>query len=155
METQSKKVEISTSIVLKTIVILLGVWFLFLVRDIIILLFIAVIIAASIDPAVDYLQKKKVPRSAGAMLIYVILFSILALIISFMVPSIVNQFHDFSQNSSQYFGDFGGAINSSQNSGINRIIQGIANNIESSFTNISKNIFSKTHEISELKANSG
>ena len=144
METQSKKVEISTSIVLKTIVILLGVWFLFLVRDIIILLFIAVIIAASIDPAVDYLQKKKVPRSAGAMLIYVILFSILALIISFMVPSIVNQFHDFSQNSSQYFGDFGGAINSSQNSGINRIIQGIANNIESSFTNISKNIFSKT-----------
>ncbi len=144
METQSKKIEISTSIVLKTIVILVGLWFLFLVRDIIILLFIAVIIAASIDPGVDWLQRKKIPRSAGAMLIYVLLFSIIALIISFMVPSIVSQFNDFSKNSSQYFGDFGSVINSSQNSGINRIIQGLANNIESSFTNISKNIFSKT-----------
>ena len=144
MEMQSKKVEISTSIVLKTVVILLGLWFLFLVRDIIILLFIAVIIAASIDPGVDWLQRKKIPRSAGAMLIYVILFSILALIISFIVPSIANQFNDFSKNSSQYFGDFESVVNYSENSGFNRIIQGVANNIESSFANISKNIFSKT-----------
>ena len=76
METQSKKVEISTSIVLKTIVILVGLWFLFLVRDIIILVFIAVIIAASIDPGVDWLQRKKIPRSAGAMFIYLFLFSV-------------------------------------------------------------------------------
>jgi predicted PurR-regulated permease PerM len=144
METQSKKVEISTSIVLKTIVILLGVWFLFLVRDIIILVFLAVIIASSIDPAVDFLQKKKIPRSAGAMLIYVILFSILALIVSFMVPSIVNQFNDFSKNSSEYLGDFRGVINPLQSNGIDRIIQGLSSNIESSFSNISTNIFSKT-----------
>ncbi|HRY82795.1 MAG TPA: AI-2E family transporter [Candidatus Moranbacteria bacterium] len=144
MEIEPKKVEISTNIVIKTIVILLGLWFLFLVRDIVILLFIAVIIAASIDPAVDYLQKKKVPRAVGAMLLYAVLFSAIALIISFMVPSIVNQFNDFSKNSSQYFGDFGNAINSPGNSGINRIVQSVANNVESSFSNISKNIFSKT-----------
>ena len=145
MDFKNGKIDISTNVVLKTIAILLGLWFLFLVRDVVILLFIAVIIAASIDPAVDYLQKKKrIPRSAGAMLIYVFLFSIVALIVSFMVPSIVNQFNDFSKNSSQYFGDFGSIINSSQNNDINRIIQGIADNAESSFSNISKNIFSKT-----------
>jgi predicted PurR-regulated permease PerM len=144
MEFRTGKIDISTNIVVKTIAILLGLWFLFLVRDVVILLFIAVIIAASIDPVVDWLQKKKVSRSVGAMIIYVVLFSVVALIISFMVPSIVNQFNDFSKNSSQYFSSLNDLVHSSQNKGIDKIIQGIADNAESSFSNISKNIFSKT-----------
>lgn len=144
MEFKTGKIDISTNIVLKTLAILLGLWFLFLVRDIVLLLFIAVIIAASIDPAVDRLQKNKIPRSVGAMIIYIVIFSVFALVISFMVPSIVSQFNDFSKNSSQYFSSLNDLIYSSQSNGVDKIIQGIADNAESSFSNISKNIFSKT-----------
>ncbi len=142
------KVEISTNFIFKTILILLGFWFLYLVRDIIVLLFLALIIAASIDPAVDWFQKKKIPRSVGASIIYVILFLIIGIIISFLIPPLTEQLKDFSQNSSQYFesidfnSSFSDIIFRSEN--INDAIAKIVGGIVVSFSSISQNIFSKT-----------
>lgn len=148
METNSRKVDISTGIILKTVLILLGLWFLFLVREVVVLLFLAVIIAASIDPVVDFLQKKKIPRSVGAMFIYIILFSIVSLIISFLIPPIVNQFQDFSQSSAQYFSEAGSSVSETggifQADGLKHYFQNMLNNLGDSFSNIPQKIFSTT-----------
>ena len=148
MEMNSRKVDISTGIILKTVLILLGLWFLFLVREVVILLFLAVIIAASIDPAVDWLQKKKIPRSIGVMLIYIILFSIVSLIISFLIPPIVKQFQDFSQSSAQYFNQASNSVNETggffQADGLKHYFQNTLNNLGDSFSNIPQKIFSTT-----------
>lgn len=141
-------IDISSSIVVKTILIVLGLWFLYLVKDIVLLLFIAVIIAASIDPAVDFLQKKKIPRSAGALMIYLVIFSIVALVFSFLIPPLGDQIKDFSKNSNQYFGstevDFTIANGIFSPDNISVAVGKIIGEFGSSLAGISQDIFSKT-----------
>ena len=141
-------IELSTSFVIKTILILLGLWFLFLIREIVLLLFISVIIAASIDPAVDWMEKKKIPRAVGALIIYIILFSIIALSISFLIPPLKDQIQEFSQNSAQYLGagqdefDLSGSL--LQTSNINAAVGKIIGGFGAGLNDFSENILSKT-----------
>ncbi len=143
-----KKIEISTTTIFRTILILLALVFLYMVRDIVLLLFIAVIIAAALDPAVNFLQKKKIPRAAGALLIYLILFSIVAFVISFLIPPLGTQIRDFSSHSSQYLKSTGGEFSlaggffSSDN--ISVAVGKIINEFGNGLTDITQNIFSKT-----------
>ena len=143
-----KKIEISTSTILKTILILLALVFLFIVRDILMLLFIAVIIVAAIDPAVDFLQRKKIPRPLGTLLIYIILLSIIALAISFLIPPMAKQLNEFSGNINQYYA---GAESSLNNLGrilrtqhIDISVERMASEIGNAVGNIPRNIFSTT-----------
>jgi predicted PurR-regulated permease PerM len=97
-----KKIDISTSIIIKTILIILGLWFLYLVREVIALLLVALIFTAAIDPAVAWLHRKKIPRGVGVLLIYFILFLIVGGMLYFLVPAISQQVGDLSMNFPQY-----------------------------------------------------
>ena len=82
----NRTIEISSGTILQTIFILLLLWFLYLVRDILALVFIAVIIVSAIDPIVDWFQKKKIPRSLTVLVLYVLFLSILVLRFRFLFP---------------------------------------------------------------------
>lgn len=145
---ENRKIEISTSIVFKTILILLGLWFVFLVRDVLVLLIISVIIVAAIEPAIDYLQKKKIPRSLGVLAIYILLFALIGGGLSLLAPPMASQFQDFSQNYPQYsqkFRDSIGPIKDFINvNHINITSEQIFGGLGSGIANFTKNIFSTT-----------
>lgn len=90
-------VNISTGIVFRTILILISLWFLYFVRDIIALLFISIILAAAMDPVVYRLRRRKVPRAIGVLIVYACLFAAISLIVSFLIPPLVQQIKDFAQ----------------------------------------------------------
>lgn len=144
----SQKIEISPDIIFKIILILLGLWFLYLVREVIILLVISIILVSTMEPAVDWLQKKKVPRSVSVLGIYVILIAVLAASFSLLIPPLVSQFHDFTQNYpvySQKVIDFFGSIKefilaNHLNIDTNSVFQEISGQV----SNFTKNIFSTT-----------
>lgn len=100
---QKLQVEISTETILRVIFIILAIWFLFLVKDIILLLFVAIIISSAIEPLIDILETKKIPRVFGVASIYLLLFFIIGLIISFLIPPITHQFNELSQNIPQHY----------------------------------------------------
>jgi predicted PurR-regulated permease PerM len=99
---EKKQIDISTGIIFRTILIILSLWFLYLVRDIIALIFVSILIVSSIDPVVDWMQRKKIPRTLGVSIVYVIMLSAIGLAISFLIPPFVDQFKDFSQKMPQY-----------------------------------------------------
>jgi len=143
---EEKKVYISTGIIFRTILILLAVWFLYLILDILALLFISVIIVSAIDPAVDWMHKKKIPRSLGVLLIYIVIFSILGIAIYFVIPPLVKQaqelgrdFPVYYQRTAEYFGPTQELI---ERSGLDKgkILESITNSV----SNVSGNIFSTT-----------
>lgn len=148
---EKNQIEISTGIVFRTMLILLTVWFLYLVMDVIALVFIAVIITSAMDPLVDWLQAKKIPRSVGVLGLFLALFLLIGLVISFLIPPMIHQFQDFSNNFSTYF-----------QAGENSLIylkdffatkhidfdpQQLINNSADSLSGLSGNIFSKTADI--------
>ncbi|MFA6973802.1 MAG: AI-2E family transporter [Parcubacteria group bacterium] len=90
-------IDISTGIIFRTVLILIGLWFVYFVRDILALLFIAIILVAAMDPIVYRLHRRKIPRTVGVSIVYSCMFAVVGLIVSFLVPPLVAQFQDFSQ----------------------------------------------------------
>jgi len=103
---EKKTIDISTAVVVKTIAIILGLWFLYLIRDIVAIFFLSVILTATLDPMINYLAKRKVPRSLSVIMIYIALISFVGVLISFLIPPLVSQFTSFTQNLSTYSDTF-------------------------------------------------
>lgn len=94
---QIRPLEISTGIVIRAILILLGLWLIYLVRDILALFFISVILAATLDPLVDWMGRKKIPRPLGTFAIYLVVASIAFVSVYFLVPSLIDQFNEINE----------------------------------------------------------
>lgn len=88
---QSQFVDISTSAVLRIVFVLLGLIFLYLIRDILMIVFFAIIIAAAVSGPVGWLQKKKIPRILGVAFIYLIILLAVGLVASMVMPLLVDQ----------------------------------------------------------------
>ncbi len=140
--------EISPQTIIKAIFIILGIWFLYLIRDVIVILFISLIIVAAIEPTVDFLKRKKIPRSFSVLVIYLLLFTLVGLLFSFLIPSLVNQFKDFSENFPRYTEAFlktyGGIEKFLGTFGFEMQDANILGDLGSKITEGSANIFSKT-----------
>lgn len=92
-----EKMEISISgatmakFVSITILLLLLTAFLFEIRDILVVFFVSLLFAAALDPMVDALQRRKIPRSVGVILIYLVVLTALGLLISNLIPIVARE----------------------------------------------------------------
>jgi predicted PurR-regulated permease PerM len=73
------------------VLFLLSLWFIFQIKDILLMVFVAVILASALNPAVDRLEKMHIPRSAGIFILYVLLWGVLGTMIAAIVPAVVDQ----------------------------------------------------------------
>ncbi len=95
-------INISTMTILKAILIILALYFLYLVKDILVILFVSLILASALDPWVDWMQKRKIPRGLGIVLIYFILLIIIGSTLYLIIPPIVSQVKELSENFPHY-----------------------------------------------------
>ncbi|HYE22111.1 MAG TPA: AI-2E family transporter [Verrucomicrobiae bacterium] len=146
MEERKTTVEVSTLSILKVIFVLLLAWFLFSIREILLLILISVIISSAMDPLVDYLKKRRIPRGLSVLLVYIVFLSVLGLIIYLLIPPIAQQAGQIAES------DFIDKINS--NLGKYRaqleqygIIENIENNVREWAGNLSTTLFRATQGI--------
>jgi predicted PurR-regulated permease PerM len=141
---ESRKIDVSTSLIIKVFAILLGLWFLYLVRDVVALFFLSVILTATFDPMIDWLGKHKIGRSFAVSIIYVALFTVVGVLISFLIPPLVGQFNDFTQNLPAYGETFAKTF-----AGIERYVlsYGIKFNSHEFLTSITGNFFQSSGQI--------
>lgn len=90
--------HISTWSIVKIILILVGFYALYLVIDVLALLFVSMILAAALDPTVDWLHEKKIPRSLSILSIYAIAFGIISLALFLLVPALITQLNEISRS---------------------------------------------------------
>ena len=90
--TMISKIEISHKTIFFILALLAFIWLVLQIRDILFLLFIAFIVMAALRPAVDWLDDKKVPRIIGAFLMYILVFGVIGLSLTGIIPSLVVQF---------------------------------------------------------------
>ncbi len=85
------KFEISIkTIVLALLLVLVG-WIVFLIRDILFLLFIAFLLMTAIHPFVLFLERFKIPRALGIILTYGIVFGLFGASLAGAVPALIVQ----------------------------------------------------------------
>lgn len=103
----TQKIDISTSTILRFILIILGLVFLYLIRDVLLMVFIAVIIAAAIDAPVDWMAKHRVRRVIGTAIVYALIFLFLAGFIYLVFPPLAGQIKIMAANLPDYLNQFG------------------------------------------------
>jgi predicted PurR-regulated permease PerM len=89
-------INISSLAIIKVIAIILLAVFLYVIRDILALVFVALIFASAVDPWVDWMQSKKIPRVLGILFIYMGLFTATGGVIYLLMPPIIEQLGDLS-----------------------------------------------------------
>lgn len=96
-------IEISTSTILKIIASLLILYFLFLIRNILLILVVAIIFAIALSPFVDYLKRKRIPRTISVFFIYLIIILILGLVITLVSPLLIEQIKRLANDFPHYY----------------------------------------------------
>lgn len=84
--------SVSTWTLIRFFLIALGILLLYLVRDIIIALLFAVIVASAIEPAVEWMKERKIPRILGVILIYLAFAALMFLSIYLIFPLLTDEF---------------------------------------------------------------
>jgi predicted PurR-regulated permease PerM len=88
--------------IIKIIVILAAVYFLFLIKGVLAILFVAFLLSSAIAPAVDWLQKKKIPRVLSAAILYLTVIFTIATFAYLFAPPITKEAVEFSKNFPEY-----------------------------------------------------
>jgi predicted PurR-regulated permease PerM len=91
-------VEVSWTTLWRIFLMLLLVIAFFLARQTLVVLFLAIIISSAIDGPVSYLQRKKIPRVLGTILIFLISLIILALLLYSLIPIALFELQNLLEN---------------------------------------------------------
>jgi len=100
---ENQTLDISWGTILKITFSFLCFYLIYLVRDILIWVIFALIISVLFNPAIDFLQKRKMPRNLSTILIYVSIFGIIGLLIYLTIPPFVSEIQQFLELFPQYF----------------------------------------------------
>lgn len=96
-------IDISSLTMLKILVITAALFFLYFIRDAILIIFVSLILSSAFTPWLDWMQKHKVPRALGILLIYLILFSVIFGAVYLIIPPIINEINELVKSFPYYY----------------------------------------------------
>jgi len=90
--------------IMRIVLVMLGIYFLYLSLDVLALLFISIIVASALTPWVDWWQRYRIPRSVGVIIIYVVVFFVISAMIFLLIPPLVEQIRALAINLPNIYG---------------------------------------------------
>ncbi len=146
---EAHRVDITSGTIFRFVLVLIGFWFLYLIADLLLMLFASVVIASAIKPLADKLQSYKVPRAVSVLFVYVLVLALLSGVVTLMIPPLSEQLTQMAHalpQLAEYLnlssvlpsGDVQGAV-----SPIQQALVGVGDNL----ANVSANIFRQTKTV--------
>lgn len=89
--------------VVKIILVFLVFYLIYQARSVLAALFVALLLASALEPWIDWMQKKKIPRVFGVIIIYTTVLMVLFSIIALITPPIVKQGTELVKSFPQIF----------------------------------------------------
>lgn len=133
-----QKISISNSTLLRVILFGLILYFLFFIRDVLGVVFIAWVFSSALDPFVDRMQRYKVPRWVSILTTYLVVVALVALLVSLLIPAITAQLFDVTANFSTVYGPHLDELLRSFNISGQSVTQQIQENLSSVTQNVGK-----------------
>ena len=100
-EKTSLRIEISYKTIIFTALFIIGIWFLVIIKEIIILVFLSVLILSALLKPVDWLSTKKVPRVLSVILVYIFVILIIGFVVGTIVSPLAKQTREFATDTPQ------------------------------------------------------
>ena len=93
--------------IMVTLLVLGSAYILSEISHLLLLLFLGLFFAATLDPGVDWLERHHVARSFGVLLMFFVIFAVFVVIIGSMIPIVIEQISDIvaniGKNTVEYF----------------------------------------------------
>lgn len=96
MPEERASTDISTRSIIKFFAILIAAVLVYQLRDLIFVLLFAIVIASAIEPAVKWLQSRRIPRILGTLIIFLSVLAILVLAFYLLVPLVTGDLQGFT-----------------------------------------------------------
>jgi predicted PurR-regulated permease PerM len=98
-----KLLDISWKTIFKISLAVICFYILYSIRGILVWFIFALTISVLFNPAINFLQRRKIPRIAGVILVYFGLFGLLSFLIYLVVPLFASEIQAFLESFPQYF----------------------------------------------------
>ncbi|MBI4093945.1 AI-2E family transporter [Candidatus Kaiserbacteria bacterium] len=95
MDGRPVSISITTGTIVSAVVVLAGAWLLWELRDLVLVLVTAVVIASAVEPGVVRLMRLGAPRVGAVLLIYLLIFAAFFGIFYFFIPSVLSELTTF------------------------------------------------------------
>lgn len=102
-----RKIEVSHKTIIFAVLLVLSLGLVFILRDLIFELFVALLLMTILGPMVETLSKYKVPRPLSVLVTYVLVVGSLVGIVSLIVPTVVDQTTSFVNVLPNYLANVG------------------------------------------------
>lgn len=90
-----RKIEISHRTIIFAVLFLLSLGFIYIIRDVILELFVALLLMTILEPMVAKLSKIKIPRAISILIVYALVIGVFGGIIALIIPALVDQTTSF------------------------------------------------------------
>ncbi len=80
-------VNVSFGVIVKTVILLISLVIGYILKDLVLAVFTSIVLASAIEPGTRWFMRRKIPRVAGIIAIYICVMSVFASIIFYVVPS--------------------------------------------------------------------
>lgn len=105
--------NIAPGAIIKVVLVIFLFWFLYLIREILAILFVSLVFSALIDPFADWFARRRIPRSFAVLIVYIIFLGLLTLSVVLIIPPVLTEaselgakFGLLAQKLSNGFGQF-------------------------------------------------
>lgn len=99
---QPINVSITPGTIISGVLILFGFYTLYLLRDLIMVILTAIIIASAIEPATRFLLKYKIPRVLGVLSVYLGIIFVMVGMFAVFLPPLIDDFRELTTTFPQY-----------------------------------------------------
>ena len=151
MKNEIEMIDVTWRAILKVIAAIILFWIIYLLKDVIVWILLALFISIIFNPLIDFIEKKKIKRVFATILVYFSSLLIIALMLLVIIPPLVTEVQYFSATFSQYFDKLPILLDklglnslegiTSLNSSLNDSIIKMSSNILNIFTSLFGSIF--------------
>lgn len=107
MKPMYKKIEISHKTIIFTVVFLLALGLVYMLKDLLLELFVALLMMIILDPLVKKLNRLHFPRVLAVLVTYALVIGLFGTVVSLIIPAVVEQTSGFIQVLPSYLGNLG------------------------------------------------
>lgn len=114
MPAEKLNIDIQTAAILKIIFLIIIFWVLYLLRDILMILLLAIMIASAVGPFATWLDKKRFPRLLGVFLLYIVIFGLIFFLLSLVIPIVSGELSQLNAVVEQFVNTISGVLDKAQ-----------------------------------------
>ena len=150
IDNKSYQVNISTYTIIKIVFVLLLLVFLYNIITVVGIVFVAWVFASAMDPLIDRMQRWKIPRGISILLIYLVAAGVLTLVGWMMIPPLVDQIKELSENFPAYYDQVLAFLPSTEGLDIQKTVQNSLGSLAESLGSLGGSVVSAAASVLNL-----